>query len=513
MGTLSFENKKFLFVANSDNENELARNARLISSGDNLRWFTRNAYKARKLRAFSDSSAENKFKKTFITDFKRPEQIVYPDHLSPKLFQIESAWHCVTRSPAYLADEAGLGKTITAIMCMNTIPGPTLIICPAYLKYNWEHELKKWCVGDRSINILGDGEDDLSNLSANITILPDSILTRDSTWSKLNSHNFTWLFVDEAHRYKESATKRTQVLLNQYIDLAKRVVFMSGTPVPNKNIELYPIISKAAPEVIKHMSELDYGKKFCAGKQTVVHRGKRFDLHWDFSGSSNNDILRKWLRKKFMIRHLKKKVLKELPNKIRQIVFLDKPKGIEKYEKTVLRHHELSTLLDEENYNLGDISTYRKQVGLSKVKEASSFIIDVLSTSLQPLIIFAHHIEVVDRLSESLRKFNPIIIRGGLTAREKNVLTREFQDGTKPRPLIGNIDAMGTGLTLTRAKRIIFVEYSWVSGINEQAEDRAHRITQENDVSITYLVQRNSLDERQLRGVLKKQIGITELMS
>src|ERR1700679_1832132 len=140
MGTLSFKNGKFYFSG----ESALAKKAKFILSGDDLRWYTRNAAKAAQLRRYADNSAEQKLKNTFITLMSPPERIIYPDHLEPRVSQLESAWWMLTRTPCYNADEAGLGKTATAIMAINSDPGKTLIICPPYLKYNWCDEFKTW---------------------------------------------------------------------------------------------------------------------------------------------------------------------------------------------------------------------------------------------------------------------------------------------------------------------------------------------------------------------------------
>ena len=138
MGTLTFSNQKFYFSSHHLQGMGDANDAGFKFNEDTLRWETRNAVKAAKLRRFADESAERKLKNTFITDYASPEQILYPDHLEPHTWQIESAWWALTRSPCYIADEAGLGKTVTACLCMNTGGGRSIIICPAFLKYNWQ---------------------------------------------------------------------------------------------------------------------------------------------------------------------------------------------------------------------------------------------------------------------------------------------------------------------------------------------------------------------------------------
>lgn len=507
MGQLSFNKNKFYFIGNSITDDELARNLGLKRDGSKSpTWTTRSHVKAQKLRAFANESAELKLKTYFFTHFKRPEQIIYPNHKSPKLFQIESAYHCLTRSPAYCADEAGLGKTITAALCLNTVPGKALVICPPYLKYNWEKELLDWRDDCSWITCVESGDHDESKiLDADVVILPDSLVGNARIKSLLDKCIFEWCIVDEAHRFSHENTQRTQAII-KIAPKAKRYTFLSGTPMPNSRpIEMFPLLESLAHETIKWRDRISYGKEFCNGHQKkLFDRGGAPELAWDFTGASNLKRLRRELRETLMIRHLKKDVLPELEPKTRQIIYLDQPKKILKYENAVLASNRIEDLLGSDS-GAGEISRYRRECGLAKVPQAVSFLMDRINSSQEKLLVFAHHVEVIKKIYMALNEFNPLVIRGGLSAKEKNKIKDTFQDDPKHKVIIGNIDAMGVGLTLTAARRVIFVEYSWVYGINEQAEDRVHRITQEDNVYVQYLIMRNSLDERMLNSVFRKQ--------
>jgi SWI/SNF-related matrix-associated actin-dependent regulator 1 of chromatin subfamily A len=478
---------------------------------------TKKAMKAQRLRRFADQSAERELKKYFITDYAPPEFIKYPKTLTPKSFQLESARHALTRTPAYIADEAGCGKTITSALCMNTVFGFTLVICPPFLKYNWAKEIEKWSTHGATIGVVEDGKTNVKGMNHLIIICPDSLLTNKAIHAALLTKRFTWLFVDEAHRYKTANAQRTKALLGdeKHVGIsgqAERVVLLSGTPIPNgRPIELYPLLSKLAPESYGHLDYLSFGKQYCAGKQVVRYEGRRAIRNWDFSGRSHLKELRDKLRNKLMIRHLKKDVLKELGPKTRQIIFLDTPKKIETYERTNLRDVGIDRFIGEDQ-NLGDIAKYRRLVGKEKIIPSSLFIREHLESTNQKLVVFAHHVDVVETLTRLLKDFNPLMVRGGLSAKEKSARVSEFQTNKKCRVVIGNMDAMGVGNTLTKAPTVIVVEPSWVPGVNEQAEDRVHRMTQEQNVYIKYLVLRGSMDERVLMAVLDKQRAIDQVM-
>jgi SWI/SNF-related matrix-associated actin-dependent regulator of chromatin subfamily A-like protein 1 len=518
MGKLIFEKNRFWFAG--DNLT-VAREAGFQWHKDSLRWVTRKVEKAVKLRRFADETCERKFKNAFIaTQLAPPEQIIYSYRLTPKSWQIESAWWACTRSRSYIADEAGLGKTITAALCINSVPGKTLIVCPSFLVNNWRAELLKW-TDRQTVSVIENGKPHSDEFKHPIIILPDSLVIHPLIRMHLSQHKFTWLFVDEAHRYKEATAQRTKSLVGSedqdkewyaIADSAERVCLLSGTPIPNgRPIELYPLLSQVAHEAIGFRTRDEFGKEFCDGKQVARQEGGRTILHWDFKGHSHLGRLRTELHDKLMIRHLKIDHLKELGPKTRKIIFLDEPKELKRFESRVLKQHTLHELMGED-HELGDIATYRREVGEAKVLPAYSYITELLESSRDKLVVFAHHISVVKDLTYMLSNFSPIMIRGGMTAKQKAKAVHLFQTDVSRRIIVGNMEAMGVGNTLTKAPGVVIVEPSWVPGINEQAEDRVHRMTQNSNVYVHYLVMRNSLDERMLSQALSKQKTITKVL-
>lgn len=520
MGTLTFDGHKFSYLVGlNDCVIDHAERAG-FKEIEPLRWVTRSPHKAAQLRRFANPSAERKFKKYFITDMQPPECIVYPDHLTPKLNQIESAWHALSRTPSYIGDEAGLGKTATAIMAINSSPGKTLIICPPYLKYNWLDELRTWAHGSWGAMIINSENE----LYGNLLILPDSLLTNKKIQERLLAYSpFKWLIVDEAHRFKTSNSQRTDALLgdekqNEFCltNLAERTVLMSGTPIPNgRPIELYPVLSRLAPESILHRNLEAYWKTFCGGKSITHYERGQPVVQRDLNGASNLKQFKRELQTKFMIRHLKKDCLKELGTKTRRLIFLDTPKKIHKLESHLLKDRTLDQLMGGGLFKktLSDIATYRKSVGIAKIKPALEYIIDVLESQPGKLVINAYHIDVVEALYRGLRKYQPRKIRGGMTGKDKHRAVKDFRINPHTRVIVGNTLSMGLGNTLTAASRGISVEPEWTPGVNEQMEDRIHRIGQDKNVLWDYLVLRESLDERMLRRALEKETDIQTVMN
>ncbi len=97
------------------------------------------------------------------------------------------------------------------------------------------------------------------------------------------------------------------------------------------------------------------------------------------------------------------------------------------------------------------------------------------------------------------------MITGDVLKAKRQPLVDEFQKNPKRRLLIGNIEACGLGFTLTKATRVLFVEFSWVDGQNGQASDRAHRIGQNQSVLVQYVVLKDSFDRQRMETLLRKR--------
>ena len=127
----------------------------------------------------------------------------------------------------------------------------------------------------------------------------------------LLAKGFDMCVVDECHYIKNQKTKRYKAVASLVKSIQKKV-FLTGTPVPNRPIEGYPIFNLLAPDTFR--SFMGYAKRYCDAYQTR--------WGWDFSGASNLAELQSILRENIMIRRLKADVLTELPSKVRQVIVL-----------------------------------------------------------------------------------------------------------------------------------------------------------------------------------------------
>lgn len=423
-------------------------------------------------------------------------------------FQERGIEFLAARTSALLADQPGLGKTIQAIGAMNEVGAErSLIVCPASVKYNWPQELKAWLTEYRSIQIL-EGEKAHVDPHAEIVILNYDLLSRSTVVSdQLQKIRFDVGVFDEAHYLKSHKSNRTLAVLRRggVASLCKRKWFLTGTPVLNRPIELYPLLKAAAPEAIApYLTRLDYAKQFC---------GAWWDgVQWVVDGSSNEADLNDRLHENFMLRRLKSQVLKDLPEKRYKIVPIAKTKqlrGLLAQDHAVLEDIEAGRV--ELNLGGDHIAMHRREVAEAKVPECLKYIIDELET-LDKVVVFAHHKGVIAMLSEGLRAYNPLSVTGDTPSSNRALAVEQFQTDPDRRVFIGQIQAAGTGITLTAASDVIFVESSWVPGEIQQAADRLHRIGQKNAVTVTFLVAQDSVEEYMIHRVVEKLKTINQIV-
>lgn len=408
-----------------------------------------------------------------------------------------------------LADEMGLGKTVQAIGTLNALQAlNVLIVCPAGLKLNWQNELAEWLVP-----------------------LPRGQAVHVASYheAKIYVEHPEWdlLIVDEAHYIKNPQAQRSQTI-KALAKRAKRTILLTGTPIENRPIELWPLLQIACPEKwdppnplpVKVMAPesrkthpgegpnfWEFARLYCDLKRSYFPARGRQQSAWDFSGASNLDELRAKLRETCMVRRLKKDVLTELPEKTHQVIVLPS-KGIDDSalfpEMTEENYDRIIRKLTADKAEFAEFSRKRHEQALAMLDEFIKFIEDQLDSSGK-IVIFAHHTDVIEGLAEALDPHNPVTIMGSTPMAERDGAVRRFQEDKGCRVFIGAIGAAGVGITLTAASHVIFVELDPVPGRMAQAADRVHRIGQREAVLIQYLVANRSLSARMAKILVKKQ--------
>jgi SNF2 family DNA or RNA helicase len=442
------------------------------------------------------------------------------------------------RRAVLIADEMGLGKTIQAIGLINCNPLATkiLVICPASLKLNWRRELLKWLTKKRTIFI---ADSQVFPDIDGIVIINYDVLHKHE--EQIKHTEWSILIVDEAHLLKNKKARRSKMVLgleatkkerdNGMADIpgitADKKIFLTGTPIQNKTKELWPIIHYLDP--ITWSSWWKYAARYCNACQ---------QNGWNSDGSSNLAELQDRLRSSIMIRRLKKDVLKDLPPKTRKIVEIAPDAAAKRAlneermafdEDDVIDLQvqiELAKAGDDQaayanavNQLAGrmktkgeDLFTLRKNTAIAKAEMPSvmDMLEDAVETS-EKVIIFCHHKEVVRIIAERFEG-RCVMIVGDTPLPERDQNASRFQNDPKCQVIIGSFGAMGVGWTLTAASHVICFELDWVPGNISQAEDRAHRIGQTDNVLVEHYVLEGSLDADMARRVVDKQAIIDQAL-
>lgn len=393
---------------------------------------------------------------------------------------------------ALLGDEMGLGKTIQALAWLGLHPEkrPAIVLCPAHLKLNWAKEVKETLPGNPKVQILqGKAIRPLSKEDGDIIIINYDILTH---WvNELKKLKPEVLIFDEAHFIKNNKTQRTKATKK----LAKGIPYtiaITGTPLVNRPIEVFNIAQIINKNVFPNWFKFVH--EFCGAH----HNG----FGWDYSGATNKEKLFKILTDSFMIRRKKAEVLPQLPAKVYSYVPMEITNKKEyaraegnfiKYLKKIKGEKEAEKAKRAEH--LVKIEALKQLAVKGKTKMALKWINDFITSGNgdSKLVVFATHKTIIEKLMTEF-KDTAVCVDGSCSAEQRNKAVESFQNNPEIKLFVGNIQAAGTGLTLTAASSVAFLELPWAPGELVQAEDRCHRIGQKDTVNVYYLLAENSIE-------------------
>jgi len=455
-------------------------------------------------------------------------------------------------------------NTVQAVGLVNALPQVqnALIIPPASLKKNWLREMTKWLV-DKSMSVdICDG-DYFPN--SNVVIINYDILARHH--KKLRERVWDLVVPDEHHYAKNPTAKRTIELHGGVVKIAdpanknrktkvriepipaKRLLMLSGTPLPNRTGDLWTTVAAADPHGLGRDFET-FHKRYC---------GAFYDMSGKFVTNGEPDPamlaeLNKLLKERFMIRRLKHEVLKDLPPKIRQIIPLPAD-GLKKkieaerqamtdlldmYEKMIGVRKEMS---DEDLVNAvfrirpetwekyarmvdGDmesvqlpltrLASARQDLAIAKLPMVIEYVGNLVEQGVK-VGMFGYHQAVIEGLLDAFPKAACIYGKTPMNHKGDPPRTRQaqqdrFQDDPACRWFIGQYTAAGTGWTLTKGNHFVAAELTYGADQLLQAEDRFHRIGSEiwDTVWAHHLVVEGSLDDSMILKLIRK-MEISEL--
>ena len=376
-----------------------------------------------------------------------------------------------------LCDEMGLGKTVQGLAALYDDVG-SLILCPATLRGYWRDEVRRWRPELHPFIVEGRGAFVMPRKDE-VVIFSDASMVDDPD---VDMPYF--LLVDEAQAYKGDSqrTARLATLAGRIRHHGGWTFAMTGTPLMNRPEELWTLAKvfglarfgwgsipafKRAFEVV----ETPFGTRFGTPKAEAGEGFRRISL-----------------------RRTRAEVLSELPAKT--ITYVPVPltrpltRQLDKMEPTLSR--ALQTWEDTGIMpTFAEYSSLRVKIAACKLRALEDWIATHEDLN-EAVVVFSAHRAPLDALAG---RAGWGFITGDTPPAERTRLVRKFQEG-ELRGIAGTIQAMGTGVTLTRAAYMCFVDRRFGPGDNEQAEDRISRLGQTRPVVITVLVAEHPLEKR-----------------
>jgi len=429
----------------------------------------------------------------------------------------------LSRNGCILADDMGLGKSMQSIIAaIESGAEKILIVTTSSTKINWEREINVFC--NETTIIDGKKWDSSKFTIINFDILKnfhtlqptkklkegekEPILIRDMVNEK-----FDLCIVDEAHNLKNNESIRGKIMVDVCVKYnIPKVWLLTGTPVANRPMDFFNLLKIIKSPIADNWKH--YAVRYCEGRQffRTLKNGQRKQI-WLTDGASNLEELAN-KTKNILLRRLKTDAI-DMPDKIVTPMYhqLDK-EGWRMYDKLWDEYVEMKKKQGkrtvESQKDLVELILLRQFIA----QEAIPYTIEMVENAIEmgrKVIVFTSFSDELDAIANH---FGKIAVRhnGPMSSTKKQHSVDQFQNNDKIKVFVGNIKSAGVGITLTEATVVIFNSFDWVPGNNEQAEDRAYRIGQNNDVNVYYQLFEDTISTRMWEMLRNKKDVISTIM-
>ena len=412
-----------------------------------------------------------------------------------------------------LADEMGLGKSLQTIYFMHKIlkedkTAKLLIVCPTSLVYNWESEFLKFAP-EMSYHVFAEQKEkrheELENYQGNVYITSYGLLREDLELYQEKS--FKIFVIDEAQNIKNPTTGLTKAVKSIKADTK---LALTGTPIENSIVELWSIFDFIMPGFLSNL--MKFQKKY---------KVKDFD-------EETNQLLEN-LRmqiKPFILRRKKNEVIKDLPPKIENNIYIDLNEEQKKIYAAEVKYanDEMTKLVQSGGFTKNkmmilSLLTKLRQICISpeitlKDYQGGSSKMENLLKIIKEQVLNGHKILLFTSFKTALELVKKALdeenisnytIAGDVSAQKRKMLVDAFnKDNTNVFLIM--LKSGGTGLNLTSADVVIHLDLWWNPQAENQATDRTHRIGQTKTVEVIKLICKGTIEEKILDLQQKKKM-------
>lgn len=472
-----------------------------------------NKYKTIKTNNLFDKFIDNfkKYKNTEVNLSKQDEKILR-DYQKDGIKWLTSLYKCDLGG--ILADEMGLGKSIQTIMFIKQVlkekkNAKIIIVVPTSLIYNWQKEFDKFGSELKYVVVAENKEKRLKVLSEfdkyNIFITSYGLIRNDK--DEYENINFEVAIVDEAQNIKNH-----QALMTREIKKikAKCRIALTGTPLENNVMELWSIFDFIMPGYLNSIQKFKekYNIKDVTDEELNILKTLNYQI------------------KPFILRRKKSDVVLSLPEKIENNIYIDLPETQKKLYLKVL--HDTQREMDEiaasgdfmkSRVKILQLLTRLRQICIdpnviydnyfgesAKIEELLKIVKETKENG-HKMLIFSSFKKVLDNVKSLFDKNNIsyYMIDGSVKSKDRMSMVDKFNEDETDCFLI-TLKAGGTGLNLVGADTVIHLDIWWNPQVENQATDRAHRIGQQNKVSVIKLITNGTIEEKIIELQNKKKV-------
>ncbi|XP_075492000.1 LOW QUALITY PROTEIN: uncharacterized protein LOC142530108 [Primulina tabacum] len=426
-----------------------------------------------------------------------------------------------------IADEMGLGKTLQAIAIAGCFlkEGSILVVCPAILRHSWAEELERWfpfCTPS-DVHLVCGHRDNPARLAEQPRVVVISYTMLRRLQKSMLEQEWATLIIDESHHLRCSKKSLEKDELKAVLDVAKKVkhlILLSGTPSLSRPYDIFHQVNMLWPGLLGQ-TKYEFAKTYCSVKFVKGSQGNVFQ---DFSKGIRLEELNVLLKESVMIRRLKEHVLLQLPPKRRQIIKLILKRSDISLAMATLGLKDVNVSADSVVENaLPDISDEDQDSEMNKILSTKLSALGIAklpgffewlslhpimteldevennegSLSSHKMIIFAFHHKVLDGVQAFIceKGIQFVRIDCTITGGDRQAAIHSFQSSKEVKIALIGIRAGGSGLNLTSADNVVFLELPTRPGEIQQAEDRAHRHGQKRLVNIYIFCAKDTSDE------------------
>ena len=405
-----------------------------------------------------------------------------------------------------LADDMGLGKTLQALVALQQARNkhgqfPSLIVCPTTLVRNWQNEISRFTPELTVLDLTGsDRYDNYPKIKdADIVITSYAILRRDI--NAIKDYAFRFAILDESQQIKNFSSQTAQAA--KQLQSQHRIA-LSGTPIENRLSELWSVFDFLMPGFLEDHD--DFRRRYI---QPIEERGSLDAGH----------RLKKQVSP-FILRRMKRDVLKDLPPKMEQVLYCDLTDNQRQLYLDVLEKAR-EELMEEAISRGGKINQQHVFSALTKLRQVCNhpallsselsagvhesgkfeLLKELLENAIangHRILVFSQFVQMLKIMEKHLKKKGICyeILTGETKSEDRQNKVDHFNTDETIKIFLVSLKAGGTGLNLTGADMVVHYDPWWNPAAEDQATDRVHRIGQTKSVFVYRLIARSTVEER-----------------